>query len=125
MRRFDDYKCAICGTEFEDCFGDETCCGATVVKDWSKLNTRAFPKETWDRSGTHDTQGRKLRATVKDSPRCKELLQDPFRSSFSDEQRAYYAGKLMVDGDSWKLRREMLSADAKASNAPDNYTGRE
>jgi hypothetical protein len=122
--RYDNYVCNKCGTKYPDTWGDAVCCDELCVKDWTAINPNIVARETMFRSCDFDGQGRMLRARVKDSPRCKEILLNPERTQIPKEQVDVLADKFIKDGDSSGLRREILAADARASGKDDAYTGR-
>lgn len=106
-----DYICNKCGSIFIDYIYPPQCCGeecSITYAYWRKLGVGSGDE--------HFKDGYLNKAWASDDPLCKiELgLQDKIGDSryrtFSKEQAAYYREKMRRDGDSHKLRKEILDA---------------
>jgi len=121
-----DFICDSCGKIELDVWGepDGLCCGEKPRRHYGN-HFRNIPKDNIDLSATHDAEGHILRAQVRSDPLCKHELglikgAQNGVSTFSNDQRREYVGRLLKDGDSPKLRQEILAT--RARNQGKTYT---
>jgi hypothetical protein len=109
-----DYKCKSCGSVVVDSLEHPSnqCCSEPsyeiTFQNWKNFNRRRDYCSTND---THTTDGARRRFCATEDPLVQHelgLLPDHGLRTFSDEQSEYYIGKLMRDGDTPTLRKEIL-----------------
>lgn len=108
--RIHDYKCQRCSHIVRDTHTQpHTCvCGGEydiTYELWDDLNY------TGDRNALSDSKGYRRKFGALEDPTCSiemGLAHGPGIETFSEEQRRYYAGKVLTDGDSPDLRKEIL-----------------
>lgn len=107
-----DYVCKSCEAMFPNELIKPVCeCGGEVeitFRNWKGFN---FQRDYCSKNQTHTTTGERRRFDASDDPVCMSeigLLPDHGMKTFSEEQSQHYAGKMLRDGDSPSLRREIL-----------------
>jgi hypothetical protein len=109
-----DYVCKECGTLHADCLEKPECCGEVEITfaNWKGV--------AYHGTQYHDSLGRRKAYGVIDDPLARIELQldnSPEAAgvrTLSNEAAAEFRGRLESDGDSPKLRTEILEARKKA-----------
>jgi len=104
-----DYKCSTCKrVAMDQTAHPGDCCGTPMeitYEFWSQLNYMS------DCNELTDSKGFRKKFTALEDPTCAieiGLAEDKGIGTFSEEQRRHYAGKVLHDGDSPQLRKEIL-----------------
>lgn len=112
-----DFECASCMKIERDLLEKPTTCDcgnpqwSWTLKLWDKNRNCLIAREFKSESDLVDDQGRRRRFTALDDPTCNielGMVEGNGIQTFNEDQRAYYAGKILRDGDSPALRKEML-----------------
>ncbi len=78
---------------------------------WDRNRNPLIRREFKSESELVDSNGFRRRFTALEDPTCAielGMAEGNGIQTFNEDQRAYYAGKILRDGDSPSLRREML-----------------
>ncbi len=121
MAVLNDYQCKSCGKVYPDSLGkpEESCCGEWEItfQNWKGFN---FQRDYSSSSDTHTTHGVRRKFKASEDPLVQYelgLIPDHGIKSFSPDQSAHYAEKMMKDGDTPALRREILRERQRTQTA--------
>jgi len=119
MQPLHDYRCKACGDVEMDSLEvpSRQCCDSTAweitFQHWKNFN---FSRDYSSANDTHTVDGTRRRFSATEDPLVQYelgLLPDQGLRTFNDEQSEYYRGKLMKDGDTPTLRKEILKERVK------------
>lgn len=114
-----DYKCKECGTVVTDQLEvpSSGCCDSPAYEitfqNWKNFN---FSRDYSSSNDTHTTDGTRRKFCATEDPLVQYelgLLPDQGLRTFSEEQSEHFRGKLMRDGDTPSLRKEILRERVK------------
>jgi|JFJP01.1.fsa_nt_gi hypothetical protein len=126
-----DYICDVCGNILLDQWGapDATCCDKDMRIHFGNFGKGIF-KDDLVRDQTHGADGGIARASVRNDPLALAEIGLGKRgmpngtTTFTRDQKVEFLGKYLRDGDSPKLRREILSQRAQNQGKVYNHQGR-
>lgn len=136
MPAIHDYKCKNCNhVVMEQMEIPTECpCGTPeffwTAEFWTKdKNPLAGRRDFRTSNCLEDVQGRRRRFTALEDPTCQielGMMDGNGIGTFNQEQRQYYAGKILRDGDTPAMRREILDTrisnqKARGEDAPDSF----
>ncbi len=130
MPAIHDYRCSACGAFVENSMGmpEEKCCENSqyeiTFQNWKSFN---YQRDYSSSNDTHTTDGIRRKFRASEDPIVQfelGLIPDHGIRSFDENQAAHFREKMMKDGDTPALRREILRERTKTQKA-EGFTAQE